>query len=178
MARGGQGLYKIDKEAGEAKKFPDWSGIQPFRSSPAEGKPQNILPGATKVSSKWHSGCIKAGHVENRELAGSRLDHLSHVQTYCRICNARYGYIIRDEELVVLRIQRIRHNEYNSWLLSKSETRNANKRTVNQRSAKDKGTLNNESRTSNQDDSQETDSDTQESDWDSAGTKHEGDSDE
>ena len=64
MARGGQGLYEKPKE--EAGLLPDWAGIQPFQPPPPGMQlPKNILPGDTKVSSKWHSRSIGTGRVES-----------------------------------------------------------------------------------------------------------------
>ena len=102
MAAGSRGyLHK------SGRYRPDWAGIQPTAPQPDEaresGKAWNILPGDTKVSKKWSSNKIVRGPVKAK-LTSEWLRPLNQIYTYCVRANARYGYIITDKELVVLRV--------------------------------------------------------------------------
>ena len=84
---------------------PDWAGVCRPRTSNAF-KPENILPGDTKLSSKWKSSKIQTGSVT--EAGGNRNEWLWPLMqnfTYCLYCQVRYGYIITDQELVVIRLK-------------------------------------------------------------------------
>ena len=105
MARGGQSHFlQLAKE----KRFPDWAGIQPAVSrADAQGttiSSINILPGDTKVSKKWLSDDIVDGPLDTDYTPDNWQRPLKQVYTYCVRANARYGYIITDKELVVIRI--------------------------------------------------------------------------
>lgn len=99
MARGGQ----ADNPGSLRIYRPDWAGVQETTNS--TGRPSNILPGDTKVSKKWHSGKIRRGDVHRAHKAVDWLQPLSQIYTYCVWANARYGFIITDEELVVIRVR-------------------------------------------------------------------------
>ena len=126
MARGGQAeaLIAQPKDDKRQRSHPDWAAVKVLENRPETGpkatkiqkasksqkankmpKPDNILPGDTKVSSKWKSSSIKMG---NRDVYNTKPDltrPVIQVYNYCLKANARYGYIITDEELVVLRIR-------------------------------------------------------------------------
>lgn len=99
MVKGGQAAYP-----GRRSSFrPDWAGIR--RSSCLSKKATNILPGDTKLSVKWTSCLIEPGPVELDFQATDWLRPLTQIYTYCCKSNARYGYIITDQELVVVRVR-------------------------------------------------------------------------
>ncbi|KAL2042907.1 hypothetical protein N7G274_004667 [Stereocaulon virgatum] len=104
MGRGGQGTF-----SGSAKYRPDWAGIQsrPQQSNTArqDTRSKNILPGDTKVSTKWSSHDIVSGPVQSEYTTKDWLRPLMQVYTYCVKANARYGYIITDKELVAIRVR-------------------------------------------------------------------------
>jgi hypothetical protein len=99
MVRGGQADYP----ASNSKLRPDWGGVQ--RPTTRISKPKNVLPGDTKLSKKWSSGLIKLGQVHFNHKKIDWLRPLTQVFSYCVRSNSRYGYVITDKELVVLRIR-------------------------------------------------------------------------
>ena len=104
MAKGGQACFS------ESTKYrPDWAGIQPRPSqhngANADSRSKNVLPGDTKVSTKWSSRDIVSGPVQSEYTRKDWLRPLNQVYTYCVKANARYGYIITDKELVAIRIR-------------------------------------------------------------------------
>ena len=105
MARGGQSHIP---QSGKGKCFPDWAGIQPAVSQAdvqaTKISSVNILPGDTKVSKKWFSNDIVNGPLDTDYTSDNWQRPLKQVYTYCVRANARYGYIITDKELVVIRI--------------------------------------------------------------------------
>ena len=105
MARGGQSHIP---QSLKERRFPDWAGIQPALSqADVRGNKIssiNILPGDTKVSKKWLSNDIVDGALDADYTPDNWQRPLKQVYTYCVRANARYGYIITDKELVVIRI--------------------------------------------------------------------------
>ena len=103
MARGGQAWIPQ-----ENRLTPDWAGILlscPENNYTDVSQPQkcnntraykNVLPGDTKLSTKFKS---EWGRKDQRFQ-----DPINQVFTYCRRANVPYGYIITQEELVVLRL--------------------------------------------------------------------------
>ena len=98
MARGGQAWIPKEK-----KLAPDWAGI--LLSCPENSQPSkcnstrhylNVLPGDTKLSTKFKSTW---GWKDQRFK-----DPVIQVFTYCRRASVPYGYIITQDELVVLRL--------------------------------------------------------------------------
>ncbi|KAL8644767.1 MAG: hypothetical protein Q9210_007082 [Variospora velana] len=83
----------------KARLEPDWAGARRRNGE----KPLTILPGETKISTKWTSAQVppimKAG-VLDRDIYRP----IGQIYRYCIFANARYGYLITDEELVVVRI--------------------------------------------------------------------------
>ncbi|KAI9768142.1 MAG: hypothetical protein M1839_004169 [Geoglossum umbratile] len=67
--------------------------------NPGKKTYRNYCPGDTKLSSKWRSEWDKELLTESEwELP------FSQVQYYCARLNTRYGYILTDKELVVIRV--------------------------------------------------------------------------
>ncbi|KAL9611726.1 MAG: hypothetical protein Q9167_003649 [Letrouitia subvulpina] len=89
-------------------RMPDWAGIKrsltmvPRLDVPTQY--HNVLPGDTKLSKKWKSSDIEFGPVK-QDKQGSTIYPINQIFTYCVRANARYGYLITDEELVVIRIR-------------------------------------------------------------------------
>lgn len=100
MSLGGQA------ELPSKKCLPDWAGTQEAAVSAEHkaDKPRNILPGDTKVSTKWTSAKIEIGPVPKSKKKVGWIESLGQIFTYCTKANARYGYFITDKELVVFRI--------------------------------------------------------------------------
>ena len=100
---------------------PDWAGIQPTNFQPStRALPRNILIGDNKVGCKWKSRNIKRSRVDTRSLSGDWILPISQVYTYYINANARYGYIITDEELVALRISQMTEDGLEAWAAKKS----------------------------------------------------------
>lgn len=79
---------------------PDWAGM-----SDVQGL-NNILPGDTKTSRTWGSEMILK-YVVNKKIVTDgekNLWPLRQLLCYCICCHARYGYIITDKELLVMRV--------------------------------------------------------------------------
>ncbi len=96
MVRGGQ--------ANRLLQFaPDWAGVPRSDSSPC--RPHSILPGDTKVGWKWSSHKIQTGDTEDIWLEDDWLEPIKQIYTYCHALEARYGYIITEKELVVVRVR-------------------------------------------------------------------------
>ncbi len=98
MATGGQAWIPEEK-----RLTPDWAGI--LLSCRENNQPNicnnarhylNVLPGDTKLSTKFKS---KWGWDDQRFR-----DPIIQVFTYCRRASVPYGYIITQEELVILRL--------------------------------------------------------------------------
>ena len=104
MAKGGQACFRDS-----GKFYPDWAGIQAstgkIDGESDESKPKNLLPGDTKLSKKWSSQNIVVGPVQTVYTSKDWISPLEQVYTYCVKANARYGYVITDTELVVIRIR-------------------------------------------------------------------------
>ena len=65
----------------------------------------SLLPGDSKISTKWSSSQIHLGKVELRWGTKSQLSPLRQIYSYCLAHNRRYGYLITDLELVAIRIR-------------------------------------------------------------------------
>lgn len=85
---------------------PDWAGIQGEPTdSFDQSKPENILPGETKLSKKWQSSKIRKGQVTKTYDKTDWLRPIAQLYTYCIHSGKRYGYIITDKELLATRIR-------------------------------------------------------------------------
>lgn len=106
MAKGGQAFIDLGESSknNRIKRFrPDWAGKQD--SMETNGRPRNMLPGDTKLSIKWHSGKLSSSEAGESENTEGRLSPIHQIFTYCVRANARYGYLITDEELLAVRIR-------------------------------------------------------------------------
>jgi hypothetical protein len=84
----------------KTKLAPDWAGRSQLEFE------NNILPGDTKMSKNFDSDSILEAVTEGEEI-GRNLNHLwpiRQVLWYCYNTGMRYGYIITDKELIVLRV--------------------------------------------------------------------------
>ncbi|KAJ2986163.1 hypothetical protein NUW58_g5158 [Xylaria curta] len=85
--------------------YPDWAGLVDVHGD------NSILPGDAKVSRNWRSDHIKdlVGDKGQRILETGRLPNvlwpIRQLLHYCVESHMRYGYIITDEELVVMRVR-------------------------------------------------------------------------
>ena len=112
MVKGGQAPSPKAK-AGEKRKErgwkPDWGCVAgdsgPTISPGDEESQPSLLPGDSKVSKKWSSSLIEPGRVQNRWGSKSWLSPLRQIYSYCLSNNRRYGYLITDLELVVVRVR-------------------------------------------------------------------------
>lgn len=84
------------------RRLPDWAGV--LESSKCSGRPDNILPGDSKLSSKWETSKIRVGKTSTSK--GDRwMGPINQIYTYCIRANARYGYLITDRELFAVRVR-------------------------------------------------------------------------
>ena len=101
MARGGQALFKFDPKI---RYKPDWAGVQQKNVCVVTIGRQNrtvcfnVLPGDTKLSTKWKSNDF----LNDKDNVNLRMP-IRQVLTYCELAETRYGYLLTQEELVVLR---------------------------------------------------------------------------
>ncbi|KAI1976990.1 hypothetical protein LOZ53_002025 [Ophidiomyces ophidiicola] len=116
MTRGGRARRPDDPTDStkfkENSTFPDWAGIVYLPKSPHL---KNWCPGETKLSSKWKS------HKLTEE--GSYYWPLFQACQYCQKWNTRYGYLITQHELVVLRF--FKKDEIGSGLAAQRPPRHA-----------------------------------------------------
>ena len=63
-----------------------------------------MLSGDTKLARKFRSSSIIEGRIEQGSTRPAWLWPLAQIFTYCLRSNARYGFLITDEELVAIRI--------------------------------------------------------------------------
>lgn len=99
----------------QKKREPDWAGmklstIKPHmrkRKAKESDKAKNLLPGDTKISPKWKSAQLATIRDVNKAemIRKNWFQPIGQIYTYCVRSNARYGYIITDDELVVFRIR-------------------------------------------------------------------------
>ena len=99
MVRGSQARYP---DSG-SKLRPDWGAVK--RHTTRISKPDNVLPGDTKLSKKWSSGDIEIGLVQDDYKKTDWLRPVAQIFSYCVRSNSRYGYVITNKELVVVRIR-------------------------------------------------------------------------
>jgi hypothetical protein len=94
----------LTKNIKEKRLLPDWAGVYGYITEKGERR-TNILPGDTKVSYKWKSREIETGVIYKNDTIPEWLWPIMQVFTYCIRGNSRYGYIITDEEVVVMRVR-------------------------------------------------------------------------
>lgn len=80
--------------------IPDWSVVSQSHVGVTGGM-LNILPGDTKISSKWWSSMLK--DFDNFDEWKKVLNQ---IVTYMASCSVRYGFIVTDIKVVALRITR------------------------------------------------------------------------
>lgn len=101
MARGGHAYIPGTKAQKEFR--PDWAGIIPsdgyqHRTKESRKSYMNVLPGDSKLSTKWSS----SGDPNSLEFKRPFFQIFS----YCDLAEVRYGYLLTPEELVVVRVSR------------------------------------------------------------------------
>lgn len=105
MVRGGQALYPGGES--DSRPRPDWAGVRrPSRHSgvlPRTIKGETIIPGDTKLSSKWQSALIPR-ELDDGVMKKEWFKPIGQIYQYCLYANARYGYVISDLELLVVRV--------------------------------------------------------------------------
>ncbi|MCJ1367796.1 hypothetical protein MMC16_006930 [Acarospora aff. strigata] len=100
MARGGHAM--IPGVKAEKSPRPDWAGIIP--SVIYQGKNMgrksysNVLPGESKLSTKWKTS-LDPDSLQYKKP-------FFQLFKYCELANVRYGYLLTQEELVVVRVSR------------------------------------------------------------------------
>ncbi|KAL8919894.1 MAG: hypothetical protein Q9172_004742 [Xanthocarpia lactea] len=115
MAKGGQALPPevAGSKGGTTRKLqPDWAGKKQLAG--CGDLPPNILPGDTKLSSKWHSSNMRFGIVRDMDNSEKWLPAIRQIYTYCLKANARYGFLITDQELLVIRISWMQQSDRNA----------------------------------------------------------------
>ncbi|KAL9083905.1 MAG: hypothetical protein Q9165_008312 [Trypethelium subeluteriae] len=103
MVRGGQAsLLHLDQRKGKRKNLrPDWAGRCHLQEA------HNILPGETKPSRVFSSRVLRECVDRHDKVTDPTADCLwpaRQLAAYCAYSHMRYGYIITDEELIVVRI--------------------------------------------------------------------------
>jgi hypothetical protein len=96
-----RGHYLASGRQSSISGKPDWSLCSPSRPGKGNAKYANLVPGDTKLSRKWNPG-MAASHNEQWALP------VRQVLSYSRDLGVRYGFIITDSHLVVLRFRKIR----------------------------------------------------------------------
>jgi hypothetical protein len=101
LGRAGRTYY----EPGGDRRFkPDWALCCPSRRSPSDYgdfRYQNLLPGDSKLSNKWQSSWHSNPDPSTRKAWSQPIRQILH---YCKLSHCRYGFLITDAELVVLRV--------------------------------------------------------------------------
>ena len=99
MAKGAQADYP-----GSNSQFrPDWAGTQPNEDQ--DNLPRNVLPGDSKMGRKFRSRLIETGDLDDLYLESDWMEPLKQVYNYCLQAKVRYGYILTEKEIIVLRIR-------------------------------------------------------------------------
>ncbi|KAK3374232.1 hypothetical protein B0T24DRAFT_704490 [Lasiosphaeria ovina] len=98
------------EQSGDGREFPDWTLVSPERRAEYWddngycflGKYYNLLPGDTKISSKWSPSL----YTERRARGNQWEWPVRQVLTYACSLGVRYGYLITDKHLVVFQFAR------------------------------------------------------------------------
>ncbi|KAK3358062.1 hypothetical protein B0T25DRAFT_499810 [Lasiosphaeria hispida] len=98
------------EQSGDGREFPDWTLVSPGRRAEYWGdnghcffgKYYNLLPGDTKISSKWSPSL----YTERRARGNQWEWPVRQVLTYASSLDVRYGYLITDKHLVVFQFAR------------------------------------------------------------------------
>ena len=119
MLRGGQAKLRNSDDsplataqsAPKSKKRklkPDWAGaiLDPDQSDiEGEDLPESLIPGDTKLGRKFMSEKIHPGPVIQDPATNQWLKPIKQIFTYCVKANARYGFLISDKHLVLVRVR-------------------------------------------------------------------------
>jgi len=105
MARGGHAW--IPNMSDKKSLRPDWAGITDRLTHQNEKMPRrkcyiNILPGDSKLSTKWSSQLPEGAEFKKPFFQ---------LFKYCELAKVRYGYLLTQEELVVVRVSRREQEE-------------------------------------------------------------------
>lgn len=112
MVRGGQAPVPSLPNQHKKACRPDWAAkishlaSATKRTQKCQESTWNILPGDTKLSTKWKSSMDKESNPEY-------LKPLNQIFRYCKHARVRYGYLLTQEELAVIRISWIGHTPDN-----------------------------------------------------------------
>ncbi|KAL9089383.1 MAG: hypothetical protein Q9165_005703 [Trypethelium subeluteriae] len=90
------------------KLKPDWAGaiLDPDQSDiEEEDLPDSLIPGDTKLGRKFMSEKIHPGAVIQDPETNQWLKPIKQIFTYCVKANARYGFLISDKHLVLVRVR-------------------------------------------------------------------------
>ncbi|KAK0753557.1 hypothetical protein B0T18DRAFT_397158 [Schizothecium vesticola] len=98
------------EQSGDGREFPDWTLVSPRRRAEYLddnghrflGKYYNLLPGDTKISSKWSPSL----YTERRARGNQWEWPVRQVLTYASSLDVRYGYLLTDKHLVVFQFAR------------------------------------------------------------------------
>ncbi|KAK8071229.1 hypothetical protein PG997_011432 [Apiospora hydei] len=95
----GEGSRCSANNNADSRLYPDWGMVQDIKSSTSTDKEtlRNALLGDTKLHIKWSPGSKDADEKEWRKV-------LSQITSYMAENNSRYGFIITEAYLVVLRL--------------------------------------------------------------------------
>lgn len=92
---------------------PDWACVRRSASAPLE-KTKNLLPGDTKLSQKWSSAVIEKAGGKIDKMSINDVKPLNQIYSYLINNGTRYGFIITDAELFVVRVRLEQYNSFNS----------------------------------------------------------------
>lgn len=100
-----------EKFPGGSRLGPDWATVV-NADAPADSDviypPPSIMPGDSKYSRRWTSADIRMGKNKFTNPRKVKIPPwmwpVSQIYTYCRWLRTRYGYLITDQELVLVRI--------------------------------------------------------------------------
>ncbi|KFY95927.1 hypothetical protein V498_03005 [Pseudogymnoascus sp. VKM F-4517 (FW-2822)] len=84
----------------DSRLRPDWA-LCSRKSMQGTGKYTNLLPGDTKLAKKW-----SPTFYESPQRHKSWVEPVRQIQTYSHVLNVRYGWLITEECLVVMRFCR------------------------------------------------------------------------
>ena len=98
MVRGGQA------EPPYPRWKPDWASVRHLPSYPGD-KQKSLLLGDTKLGKKWSSAKIRQLGPEESVDSIGWMKPITQIFKYCILNQTRYGYIISDRELVVIRVR-------------------------------------------------------------------------
>lgn len=107
---------------------PDWAIIDRTKARKysqegnTDAKPALYAVGDSKLFQKWKSAYLRREDLQQADCPDSSVSVVRHertkpleqIATYCRVGETRYGYVVTQNELVVLRARRISKTDPNS----------------------------------------------------------------